>query len=445
MAVTSTKPARYPALRHRNFTLIWTGLIVSNMGTWMQNVAQSWLIYKMTGNDALFLGYLGLSFAIPMTFLPPIGGVIVDRVDRVRLLYWTQSGAAISAAVMAVLVWAGWVQPWHILLVSFFQALLLAFDNPARQSLIPELVPRTDLLNALSLNSATYTGAALVGPAIAGILLTLAGPAWLYLLNAISYLAVIFALFAMREIPHRPRRTTTIREALFGGLLFVYRNKLVLLMLVLSALAAVFGRSYQQLLPVFADDVWHVGSAGYGQLLAAVGGGALIGAFALSSLSDFRAHGRLMVVSGLLFCLTLSLFSLTPWFGWGVVLLTVVGGSVTVFTTMISTTIQLRTPNEVRGRVMSFYAATLIGLPSFGSLGIATFATSLAGQATTVASRAALAVLNVFGVTHATAGLGGAAGAVRAIVLGALVVALVVLVTAPSLLPIRAPSAAGGD
>ncbi len=445
MAATSPKPARYPALRHRNFTLIWTGLIVSNMGTWMQNVAQSWLIYKMTGNDALFLGYLGLSFAIPMTFLPPIGGVIVDRVDRVRLLYWTQSGAAVSAAVMAVLVWAGWVQPWHILLVSFFQALLLAFDNPARQSLIPELVPRTDLLNALSLNSATYTGAALVGPAIAGILLTLAGPGWLYLLNAVSYLAVIFALFAMRDLPPRPRRTTTIREALFGGLLFVLRNRLVLLMLGLSALAAVFGRSYQQLLPVFADDVWHVGSGGYGQLLAAVGGGALVGAFALSSLSDFRAHGRLMVAAGLVFCLTLSLFTLTPWFGWGVVLLTVVGLSVTVFTTMISTTIQLRTPNEVRGRVMSFYAATLIGLPSFGSLGIAAFAKSLSGDATTAAGQVALTLLNVLGVTQATAGLGTAGGAVRAIILGALVVALVVLVTAPSLLPIRAPASAGGD
>ena len=445
MAATAPKPARYPALRHRNFTLIWTGLIVSNMGTWMQNVAQSWLIYKMTGNDPLFLGYLGLSFAIPMTFLPPIGGVIVDRVDRVRLLSWTQSGAALSAAVMAGLVWAGWIQPWHILLASFFQALLLAFDNPARQSLIPELVPRTDLLNALSLNSATYSGAALVGPAIAGILLGLAGPAWLYLLNAVSYLAVIFALFALRDVPTRPRRVTTVREALFGGLLFVYHNKLVLLMLVLSALAAVFGRSYQQLLPVFADDVWHVGSGGYGQLLSAVGAGALIGAFGLSSLSDFRAHGRLMVAAGLVFCLTLCLFSLTPWFGWGVVLLTIVGVSVTVFTTMISTTIQLRTPNEVRGRVMSFYAATLIGLPSFGSLGIAAFAKSLAGEATTATSRAALAVLNLLGVTQATAGLGGAAGAVRAIVLGAVVVALVVLVTAPSLLPIRAPAASGGD
>ncbi|MCW5848554.1 MAG: MFS transporter [Anaerolineae bacterium] len=445
MAATSTKPARYPALRHRNFTLIWTGLIVSNMGTWMQNVAQSWLIYKMTGNDALFLGYLGLSFAIPMTFLPPIGGVIVDRVDRVRLLYFTQSGAAISAAVMAVFVWAGWLQPWHILLVSFFQALLLAFDNPARQSLIPELVPRTDLLNALSLNSATYTGAALVGPAIAGILLALTGPAWLYLLNAVSYLAVIFALFAMRDMPPRPRRTTTMREALFGGVLFIVQHKLILLMLILSALAAVFGRSYQQLLPVFADDVWQVGSGGYGQLLSAVGGGALIGAFALSSLSNFKAHGRLMVASGLLFCLTLSLFSLTPWFGWGVVLLTIVGVSTTVFTTMISTTIQLRTPNEVRGRVMSFYAATLIGLPSFGSLGIAAFARSLAGDATTPLSRAALAVLNGLGVTQATAGLGGAAGAVRAIVLGALVVALVILVAAPSLLPIRAPTVVGGD
>src|SRR6185295_5210724 len=138
--VATTPPsrrARYPALLHRNFTLIWSGLLISNMGTWMQNVAQSWLIYKLTGNDPLYLGWLGLSFAVPMVLGPPLGGAVADRVDRIKLLYITQTSSLLLAALLAALTWAGVVQPWHILLTTFAGALLLAFDNPTRQALIP--------------------------------------------------------------------------------------------------------------------------------------------------------------------------------------------------------------------------------------------------------------------------------------------------------------------
>ena len=171
------------------------------MGTWMQNVAQSWLIYRLTGNDPWYLGLLGLSFAIPMIVVPPIGGVVVDRVDRIRLLRVTQTCSLSLAVLLAILTWSGLVRPWYILLSTFIGALLLAFDNPARQSLIPELVPRQDLLNALALNSATYTGAALVGPALAGILLSVVGAGWLFMINAFSYLAVIGALLPCAIFP----------------------------------------------------------------------------------------------------------------------------------------------------------------------------------------------------------------------------------------------------
>ncbi len=445
MTTTATRPARYPALRHRNFTLIWAGLIVSNMGTWMQNVAQSWLIYKLTGNNPLFLGYLGLSFALPMTFLPPFGGVIVDRIDRIKLLYITQSGQLLSAAVMAVLAWSGLVQPWHILLASLAQALFLAFDNPARQSLIPELVPRADLLNALALNSATYSGAALVGPAIAGLLLGVLGAGWLYFLNAVSYLAVLGALFFMRDVPHRPHRPTSAVDALLGGIRYIWRTKLILGMLGLSALAALFGRSYQQLLPIFADDIWRVGSSGYGQLLSAAGAGALLGAFGLSSVPRLRAQGAVMVASGLLFCGTLIAFSLTHVFMVAVALLLLGSIAVTVFTTMISTTIQLRTPNEVRGRVMSFYASTLIGLPSLGALVIAAVTRELGSDAPDGTSQTALALLSVFGVRQATADLGPASGAPRAIILGLLVLLVILIVSGTALMRIRAPETMGED
>jgi MFS family permease len=434
---TTARPARYPALRHRNFTLIWSGLLVSNMGTWMQNVAQSWLIYKLTGNNPLYLGWLGLAFALPMVIAPPIGGVVADRVDRIRLLYITQTGSALLALALAILTWTGAMRPAHILVTTFLGALLLAFDNPTRQALIPELVPREDLLNAISLNSATYTGAALVGPALAGVLLDGVGAGWLFMLNAISFLAVIGALAAMRAAPRERRRAVSLSDALFGGFVYTARDRTVLLMLVLSALAAVFGRSYQQLLPVFADDVWHVGSGGYGALLSAGGGGALIGAFAMASARDLRAHGRAMVASGLIFCASLAAFALVPWFWVGVVLLVVVGVASTVFTTLIATVIQLRVPGQLRGRVMSLYAITLIGLPSLGALGVAALAQGLVGTPSGWA-RALLALLGALRVNALTASLGSAAGAPRAIVLGVLVLLLVLLGTAPVLIALRA-------
>lgn len=406
----SARPARYPALSHRNFTLIWSGLLVSNMGTWMQNVAQSWLIYKLTGNNPLYLGWLGLSFALPMVLVPPLGGVVVDRADRVRLLYVTQTCALLLAALLAVFSWLGVLRPAHILITTFLGALLLAFDNPARQSLIPELVPREHLLNALSLNSATFTGAALVGPALAGVLLDLIGAGWLFMLNAVSYLAVIGALLSMRALPQMRRRPTSLRHALLGGFAYALRERVVLLLLVLSALAAVFARSYQQLLPVFADDIWRVGSRGYGALLAAGGAGALLGAFAMASVKHLHAYGRAMLVSGLGMCALLAAFALSPWFWLGLPLLVLVGFAATVFTTTIATAIQLRVPGELRGRVMSLYTITLIGLPSLGALGVASAARGL--------------------------------GAPLAIVAGAALLLLVLLAAVPRLLALRAPAEA---
>src|SRR5512146_1639474 len=199
MATVEAGNTRFAALRYRNFTLLWSGLIVSNMGTWMQNVANGWLVLQLT-NSPLWLGFLGLSFAVPMIVIPPFAGAVVDRVHRVRLLFFTQAMQMVTALVLAVLTWTGRVQTWHILLASFIGALLLAFDNPARQALIPDLVQPRDLLNALSLNSATYTGAALVGPALAGAMLGPLGAGTLFFVNGISFLAVIFALAAMTDV-----------------------------------------------------------------------------------------------------------------------------------------------------------------------------------------------------------------------------------------------------
>ena len=349
-------------------------MLVSNVGTWMQNVAQSWLIYKMTGNDPLYLGWLGLAFALPMVLVPPLGGVVADRVDRVRLLFVTQSAALAVALLLAALTWTHALRPWHILATTFAGALLLAFDNPARQTLVPELVPRHALQNALSLNAATFTGAALVGPAIAGALLDVVGPGWLFLGNALSFLAVIFALMAMRDVQRSSAKPQGLRDALFGGFAYAAAQPWLVAVLVLSAAGAIFARSYQQLLPVFADDVYRAGAKGYGALLAGGGAGALVGALAISSMRDIHHKGRVMIGAGVALAATLGLFAIVRTLILGVVLVVAVGIAATVFTTMIATMIQLRVPGPLRGRVIALYVSTLIGLPSLGSLGIAAVA-----------------------------------------------------------------------
>ena len=365
---------RYPAFRHRNFALLWAGLIVSNVGTWMQNVAQAWLIYKMTGNDPIYLGWLGVAFGGAMTLVPPFGGVVVDRVDRVRLLYFMQTSALLLAAALAALTWTGALRPAHILAATLLGALLLAFDNPARQSLIADLVPRDVLQNALSLNAATFTGAALVGPALAGPLLDLVGAGWLFMINALSFLAVLFALVAMRDVPKHAHAIPKLKDALFGGFAYAARHAWLLSILVLSAAAAIFARSYQQLLPVFSDAVFHAGAKGYGALLAGGGAGALVGALGTASMRDIRHKGRVMIAAGLALAALLAGFAWVRVLPLAVALLVAVGVASTVFTTMVATTIQLEVPGPLRGRVIALNTSTLIGLPSLGSLAVAAVA-----------------------------------------------------------------------
>jgi MFS family permease len=371
---------RFAALQHRNFTLLWAGLIVSNVGTWMQNVGQGWLVLQLT-NSPLWLGLLGLSFALPMIVLPLVGGAVVDRVHRIRLLYITQTGLILNAFALALLTWLGMVNVWHILITSFIGAALLAFDNPARQALFPDLVPPRDLLNALSLNAATYNGAALLGPGLAGLLLGPLGAGTLFFLNGVTYLAVLFALTAMRDVRthsggalHAP-----LGEAMLAGLAYAWRTRRVLALLALSALGAIFGRSYQNLLPIFARDIWHSGPEGYGLLLSAAGGGALVGAFGLASISHVRRQGAVMIVSGWLFSASVIVLALSQSLALGLAVQFIGGVTSTILGTIIATFIQVATPNELRGRVMSLYAITLIGLPALGALGSGASAELLGG------------------------------------------------------------------
>ena len=259
-------------------------------------------------------------------------------------------------------------------------AVLLAFDNPARQALVPDLVEPRDLLNALSLNSATYTGAALIGPALAGAMLEPLGAGTLFFINGVSFLAVIFALAAMTGVrTHSGGRFKSLRSSFWAGLSYAWNSRMIMALLALSAIGGIFGRSYQNLLPVFGRDIWHAGAEGYGMLLSSAGGGALVGAFVLASFKRWRHQGAVMLLSGFLFSLSLIAFALSPSIWLGLVLLFVTGLMSTVFSTIISTFIQFSVPNELRGRIMSFYTVTLIGLPSLGALGSGALAEWLGG------------------------------------------------------------------
>lgn len=367
----------YPALQHRPYRLLWSGLLVSNMGTWMQNVAQSWLIYKMTDNDPRYLGWLGLTFAIPMILLPPLGGFLADRFPRPKILTITQWSMMAVALVQALLTWGNLNSPTLILAATFVGAVLLAVDNPTRQALIPTLVPRHDLMNALALNSATYNGAALIGPALAGFLLGVMGPGWLFFGNAVSYLAVIYAVMHMPFESDHGSSGSTLRDALLGGVLYAWGHALTGVLLITSTVMSIFGRSYQQLLPVYADDIWRISAQGYGILLSAAGAGAMIGALGLASLPKITPTQQNLRIAGIGFALTLAGFAVAPWWWLGVFLLILVGIIGTVATTMIATMLQLSVPSHLRGRVMSLHAVTLIGVPSLGGLLITNMTTWL--------------------------------------------------------------------
>jgi MFS family permease len=393
---------QYPALSHRPYRLLWSGLLVSNMGTWMQNVAQSWLIFKMTNNDPLYLGWLGLAFAIPMIILPPFGGAIADRFPRAHILRITQWSMMSLALVQAILTLLGWNTPTYILIFSFVGAVLLAVDNPTRQALIPTLIPREHLMNALALNSATYNGAALIGPALAGFLLNILGPGWLFLGNALSYLAVIYAVSQMPFAATQSAPSGPLSETLFGGLRYAVAHALTATLLVTSSIMSLFGRSYQQLLPIYADDIWRISAQGYGILLSAAGAGAMIGALGLASLPAITPTARNLKLAGIGFALSLAAFAVAPWWWLGALCLVLTGIIGTAATTMIATMLQLSVPSALRGRVMSLHAVTLIGVPSLGGL-------LITGMTTWLGSGASVVAIN-------------ASGAPRALLVGALCV-----------------------
>ncbi|HTC62201.1 MAG TPA: MFS transporter [Candidatus Saccharimonadales bacterium] len=367
-ARTSTAGATFRALRHRNFQLFFSGQIISLVGTWMQTVAQSWLIYRLTGSGAL-LGLLGFVGQMPIFVLSPLAGLVADRWPRQKVVIATQTSSMALAFILAALTMTHHILVWEIIVLATLLGIINAFDVPARQSFLIEMVGREDLLNAIALNSSMFNGARVAGPAIAGILVALVGEGWCFLLNGISYLAVIAGLFLMRiQKLQSVHDGISPLEKLREGIRFARHTKPIRTILTLVALVSFMALPYTVLMPIFAVKILHGGASAYGALMGAVGVGAMFGALVLATRQQLRGLGNVVAYSATGLGASLVLFSASHWYWVSMFILAISGFTMMMQFTASNTLIQAMVPDQLRGRVMSLYAMMFLGMTPFGSL-----------------------------------------------------------------------------
>ncbi len=356
-----------PVLRHRNFALFFSSLFVSNTGIWMAQTAYGWLVYDLTGSATL-VGVSFGAFGIPMLVLPYFGGILADRVDRRRLMAMMQIGAAGIALIVTALVASGNIVVWHLVTASFLQAVLNSFDQPARQALLPDLVPKEDLRPAIALNSVVFSGPAFIGPGIVGLMIgTLGWPlATAFLVNALSFFVVVVGLLMMKLPPFLPEAEAGRRDSFFAGLRFAAGHPVIMPALLLAAVTSLLGRSYQSLLPVIAEDVLDVGIQGLGLMASAAGLGAIAGALVVSSGRRLPRDGRLAMFSAVGLGLLQIAFAYSANYAISLLLLFLLGLLITFMTTGIRAILQTLTPREMMGRVMSLNTMAIIGLGPVG-------------------------------------------------------------------------------
>jgi MFS family permease len=361
----------FTAVRHRNFRLYWIGQIVSLVGTWMQTVSQPWLVLLLGGTYIQLGIVVALQFA-PSLALAPLGGVLADRVDKRRLLMLTQSIAALQAAVLFGLTVTGLVEVWHIMVLALALGFVNALDMPVRQSFAAELVPREDLMNAITLNSASFNLARVIGPAVAGITLAIFGPAFNFAVNAVSYLGVLTALRRMDPATMQPMMLTSerpsIRSSLSEGIGYALRTPNVLWPLVLLAGVGMFGMNFQTLLPLFAKYTLDLEADGFGALFAAMGVGSLIGSLGLAFLGTRRPLVWMILGGATSFVVFEALLGLTRSVFGAFTLIIFVGLSSMVMVNTINVTVQRNVPDALRGRVMALYVTVFAGSTPIGGL-----------------------------------------------------------------------------
>lgn len=372
----ANQPRRFGALQYRNYRLFWYGQLISLAGTWMQSVAQQWLVYSLTGS-ATMLGIIAAANSLPVLFLSPWAGVLLDRVPKRLVVIATQVVAMVLAFMLAALVWSGLVQFWHVVVLATLLGCVNAVDLPARQSFTPEMVSREDLPNAIALNSSVFNAARIIGPSIAGVLVATVGEALAFALNGVSYIAVIGGLLMMRMPPFtaNAQHRTPVLD-LIEGIRYVWRDPLKRVLIAALMVHSIFGTLHITLMPVFASQVFVVnnvpllenGETRLGVLMASFGLGAFIAALSLATFGERIKPGTRIMVGLFVYPIAFILFSLVSSFWLALVLLMVGGWAIITLLATCNTLMQTTTPDALRGRVMSLYSMILVGFLPFGHL-----------------------------------------------------------------------------
>lgn len=363
-------PPSLRALGHRNFRLFWTGQLISLIGTWMQMIARGWLVLELT-HSAFWLGMVGFANAFPVLLFSLWGGAVADRVPKRLLVICTQVVSMVMALVLAGLTLAGIVEVWHILAVSLVLGTAFAFDAPARQSFTVEMVGKDDLMNAVALNSAIFNGARVVGPAIGAVALAWQGPGLAFLINGLSYIAVLFGLFKM-DLPMRNRREDADKPKgnPLEGLRYVRQDRTLAVLMGLVTVVSIFAFPYATLMPIFADAVLKVGEQGYGVLMTLSGVGSLIGALSLMVQSGRASvkRGKIVMLGAIGLPIFLGIFALSSNYLLSLAMLAGVGWTMISINATINTIVQTNVPDELRGRVNGVFALLFIGVAPLGNL-----------------------------------------------------------------------------
>jgi MFS family permease len=367
----------FRSLKSRNYRLFYGGQSISLIGTWIQRLAVPWLVYRLT-DSAFLLGVVGFAGQIPTFILAPFAGVLVDRWDRRRILLWTQILAMIQATVLTILYFTDTIQIWIIILLGVFLGLINAFDMPARQSFLVQMVDqREDLSNAIALNSSMVNSARLLGPSIAGILIAVTGEGICFLLNALSYIVVIGSLVMIRTLPPEVKnKNEKVFDELKEGIIYVFGFTPIRSIILLVALISLMGMPYTVLTPVFAKEIFHGGAHTFGFLMAAAGVGALTASLYLASRKSVIGLGRIIPISAALFGAGLIAFAWSRIFLLSLLFMLVAGFGMIMTMASSNTILQTITDDDKRGRVMSFFTIAFMGTAPFGSL----LAGSLASQ-----------------------------------------------------------------
>lgn len=374
----------FRTLKYRNYKLYFSGQGISLIGTWIQIIAMSWLVYEISGSAAI-LGIVGFLSRVPTLVLSPFAGVIADRYSKYKLLVITQLLSMIQGAILTVLVFMGIVQVWHILVLGTFLGIVNAFDSPIRQSFIAEIVEnKEDLSNAIALNSVLFNSARLVGPSVAGIILAALGTGWCFLLNTISFAAILITLMFMKISKEKiiESENSPLKD-LKEGFAYVFGSVPIRTILMTLAVVSLMGMSFQVLMPIFAKDVLHGGANTLGFLMSSVGFGALTSGLFLASRKSVLGLGKYIAYSTAIFSVSLIVFAFSHNFFISMISLYFTGFGMIMQMASSNTVLQTLTDDDKRGRVMSFYTMAFMGTIPFGNL-ISGMLASIIGEAYTV-------------------------------------------------------------